>query len=158
MTWFEWINAHSFSFDLFVPLMVFHSPCLHCSLFISIYIPCSIFSTHYSYTSHQQFDIIPLFSFIIDVFILDSFFIIDKFILDVLRSMVYETLCTYSILYTRVWGFIIGYLSLVSFFFSFYHLSLRYILSLKTTLRLWYHTLCLIALMWAILTIGSRTF
>ena len=53
LTWFEWISAHSFSFDLFVFLMVFHSLCLHCSLFISIYIPCSIFSTHYFYTSHQ---------------------------------------------------------------------------------------------------------
>ena len=88
MTWFEWISAHSFSFDLFVSLMVFHSPCLHCSLFISIYISCSIFSTHHSYTPHQQFDIIHFFSFIIDVFILDSFFIIDIFTLDVLRSMV----------------------------------------------------------------------
>ena len=52
MTWFEWISAHSFSFDLFVLLMVFHSPCLHCSLFISIYIPCLIFSSHHSYTFH----------------------------------------------------------------------------------------------------------
>ena len=106
MTWFEWISAHSFSFDLFFFLMVFHSPCLHCSLFISIYIPCSIFSTHHSYTSHQQFNIFFLFfSFIIDIFILDSFFLTDIFILDVLRSMVYETLCTYRILYMKVWGF-----------------------------------------------------
>ena len=102
MTWFEWISAHSFSFDIFVSLMIFRSPCLHCSLFISIYILCSIFSTHHSCTSHQQFDIIPFFSFIIDIFILDSFFIIDIFILDILRSMVYDTLCIYCILYTRV--------------------------------------------------------
>ena len=73
MAWFEWIRAHSFSFDLFVPLMVFHSHCLHCSLFILICIPCSIFSTHHSYTSHQQFDILHFFSFIIDIFILNSF-------------------------------------------------------------------------------------
>ena len=73
MTWFEWISAHSFFFDLFVLLMISHSPCLHCSLFISIYIPCSIFSTHHSYTSHQQFDILHFFSFIIDIFILDFF-------------------------------------------------------------------------------------
>ena len=53
MSWFEHINAHSFSFDLFVSLMVFHSPWLHCYFFISIYISCSIFSTHHSYTSHQ---------------------------------------------------------------------------------------------------------
>ena len=98
MTWFEWISAYSFSFDLFVHLMVFHSPCLHCSLFISIYIPCSIFSTHHSCTSHHQFDIIHLFSFIIDIFILDSFFITNIFILDVLWSMVYEALCTCYIL------------------------------------------------------------
>ena len=53
MAWFEQISANSFSFDLFVPLIIFHSPCLRCSLFISIYIPCSIFSTHHSYTSYQ---------------------------------------------------------------------------------------------------------
>ena len=108
MTWFEWISAHSFSFDLFVHLMVFHSPCLHCSLFISIYIPCSIFSTHHSYTSHQQFEILHFFSFIIDILILDSFFLTDIFILGILRSMIYETFCTYCLLYMSVWGFIIG--------------------------------------------------
>ena len=113
MTWFEWISAHSFSFNLFVHLMVFHSSCLHCFLFISIYIPYSIFSTHHSYISHQQFDVLHFFSSIIGIFILDYFFLIDMNILDVLRSMVYETLCTYCILYMRVWYFIIGYLSLV---------------------------------------------
>ena len=114
MTWFEWISAHSFSFDLFVHLMVFHSPCLCCSLFISIYIPCSIFSTRHSYTSHQQFDILHFFFFITNIFIFDSFFLTDIFILDVLKSIVYETLCTYCILYTRVWDFTLGLLSLVS--------------------------------------------
>ena len=108
MTWFEWISAHSFSFDLFVHLIVFHSPCLHCSFFISIYIPCSIFSTHHSYTSHQQFEILHFFFFIIDILILDSFFLTDIFILGILRSMIYETFCTYCILYMSVWGFIIG--------------------------------------------------
>ena len=43
-------------------------------------------------------------------------------------------------------------------FLSPYHPSLRYVLSLKTTLRPWHHTLCLIALMWAILGIDSRAF
>ena len=39
-----------FSFDLFVLLMVIHSSCLNCLLFILIYIPCSIFSTdHFIY-------------------------------------------------------------------------------------------------------------
>ena len=61
MTWFEWISAHSFSFDIFVHLIVFHSPWLHCSLYISVYIPCSIFSTHHFCTSHQQFDILHFF-------------------------------------------------------------------------------------------------
>ena len=126
---FEWISAHSFSFDIFVPLMVFHSPCLHCSLFISIYIPCSIFSTHHSYTSHRQFDILHFFSFSIDIFILDSFFLTDIFILDILRSMIYETLCTYCILYTRVWGFIFGIVE--PSFHSFLHLiTLAYVMSL----------------------------
>ena len=98
------------------------------SLFISTYIPCSIFSTHHSCTSHQQFDIIPFFSFIIDIFILDSFFIIDIFILDILRSMVYDTLCIYCILYTRVWGFIIEIIE--SSFLSFLHLIiLAYVMS-----------------------------
>ena len=110
---FEWISAHSFSFDIFVPLMVFHSPWLHCSLYISVYIPCSIFSTHHFCTSHQQFDILYFFYFIIDTFILDSFFLTDIFILNILRSMVCETLCTHCILYTRVWGFTLGLLSLV---------------------------------------------
>ena len=41
-------------------------------------------------------------------------------------------------------------------FLSPYHPSIRYVLSLKTTLRPWHHTLGLIALMWAILGIGSR--
>ena len=128
MTWFEWISAHSFSFDLFVPLMVFHSPCLYCSLFISIYILCLIFSTHHSYTSYQQFDILHFFSFIIDIFILDSFFLTDIFILDVLKSMVYETLYTYCILFTRVWGFIIG--TIEPSFPSFLHLiTLTYVIS-----------------------------
>ena len=39
-----------------------------------------------------------------------------------------------------------------------YHLSFRYVLSLKTTLRPWHHTLCLIALIWAILGIDLRAF
>ena len=108
MTRFECISVHSFSFNLFVLLIVFHSPCLDCSLFISIYIFCLIFSRHQSYSSYQQFDILPFFSFIINIFILDSFFPTDVFILDILRSMVYETLYTYCILYMRVWGFIIG--------------------------------------------------
>ena len=43
-------------------------------------------------------------------------------------------------------------------FLSPYHLSLRYVLSLKTTLRPWHHTLCLIALMWAIFGIDSGAF
>ena len=43
-------------------------------------------------------------------------------------------------------------------FLSPYHLSLRYVLSLKTTLRPWHHTLCLIALMWAILGIDLGAF
>ena len=43
-------------------------------------------------------------------------------------------------------------------FLSPYYLSLRYVPSLKTTLRPWHHTLHLIALMWAILGIGSRAF
>ena len=115
MTWFEYISAHSFSFDLFVLLVVFDSSCLHWSSFISIYILCLIFSTHHSCTSHQQFDIIHFLSFISDIFIWDSFFITDIFILDVFRSMIYETLCTYCILHTRVWILIIGYLSFVSF-------------------------------------------
>ena len=139
MTWFEWISAHSFSFDLFVPLMVFYSSCLHCYLFIPIYIPCSIFSTHHSYTSHQQFDILHFFSFIIDIFILDSFFFIDIFILDILKSMVYEIVYTYCVLYTRVWGFIIRIIKP----------SFPWFL---------YRALCLIALSWAIFETGWRTF
>ena len=78
MAWFEWISAHSFSFDLFVPLMVFHSPYLHCSLFISIYISCSVFSTHHSYTSYHQFNILPFFFFIMDIFI--GFFLPHRYI------------------------------------------------------------------------------
>ena len=119
MTWFQWISAHSFSFNLFVSLMVFHSPYLHCSLFISIYIPCSIFSTHHSYTSHQQFNILHFFSFITDIFILDFFFLTDIFILDVLGSMAYVTLYTYCILYMRVWGFIIGIIEVSIHIFTF---------------------------------------
>ena len=128
MTWFEWISTYSFSFDLFVPLMVFHWPCLHCSLFISIYIPCSIFSTHHSYASHQQFDILHLFYFIIDTCILDSFFLTNIFILDVLKSMVHEILYTYCIF---TWGYgvlLLRLLRLVSL--PFFHLiTLAYVTS-----------------------------
>ena len=49
----------------------------------------------------------------------------------------------------------------VSSFFSFlspYYLSLRYVLRLKTTLRPWLQTLCLIAHTWAILGISWRLF
>ena len=53
MTWFKRISAHLSSFYLFILLMVSHSSCLHCSLFISIYILCSIFSTHHFYTFHR---------------------------------------------------------------------------------------------------------
>ena len=52
----------------------------------------------------------------IDIF---SFFFID-ISMDVLRSMVYETLCMYCILYMRVWGFIIGIIE--PSFLSFLHL------------------------------------
>ena len=72
------------------------------------------FSTRHSYTSHQQFDILHFFFFITNIFIFDSFFLTDIFTLDVLKSIVYETLCTYCILYTRVWDFTLGLLSLVS--------------------------------------------
>ena len=159
MSWFEWISAHLFSFDLFVLLMVFHLPCVHCSLFILIYTLCSIFFTHHSYTSHQHFNILSFFSFIIDKLILDSFFVIDIFILDVLRSMVYETLCTYCILYTRVWGFIIRIIE--PSFSSFLHpITLTYVTS--WVLRPpWGHDIMhcvLIALTWAILGIDQRTF
>ena len=77
MAWFEWISARSFSFNLFVSLMVFHSPCLHCSLFISIYIPCSIFSTHHSYTSFNNliFFISSISSLIHSSWILSSWYI-----------------------------------------------------------------------------------
>ena len=43
-------------------------------------------------------------------------------------------------------------------FLSPNYLSIRYISSLKTTLRPWHHILCLIALMWVILGIDSRAF
>ena len=43
-------------------------------------------------------------------------------------------------------------------FLSPYHPSLRYVPCLKTTLRPWHHTLCLLALMWAILGIDSGAF
>ena len=59
----------------------------------------------------------------------------------------------------HIWGhgfLIIGYLGLVSL--HFYHPNLRYVLSLKTILRPWHHTLCLIALMWAIFRIDSGAF
>ena len=139
--------------------MVSHSLYLYCSLFISIYILCSIFSTHHSCTSHQQFDIIPFFSFIIDIFILDFFFITDIFILDVLRSMIYETLCTYCILYTRVWGFIIGIIE--PSFPSFIHfITLAYV-TFRVLRPPWGHdiTHCvLIALMWVILGISRIAF
>ena len=59
---------------------------------------------------------------------LDSFFITDIFTLDVLRSMIYETLCTYCILHIRVRILIIGYLSLVSFHF-FHPITLAYVTS-----------------------------
>ena len=99
------------------------------------------------------------FSFIIDIFILDYFFFTNMLILGVLKYMVYETIYIYCILYTRVWGLIIGIIehSFLSFL-SPYYLSLRYVMSLKTTLRLWHHILCLITLMWVILGIGSRAF
>ena len=51
-----WVYQCSFIFFWFI-CSLFHSPCLHCFLFISIYIPCSIFSTHHSCTSHWQFNI-----------------------------------------------------------------------------------------------------
>ena len=128
MTRIESIGAHLFSFDLFVLLMVSNSSYQHCSLFVSIYILCWIFSTHHSYTSHRQFDTLHFFSFSIDIFILDSFFLTDIFILDILRSMIYETLCTYCILYMRVWGFIIGIIE--TSFPSFLHfITLAYVTS-----------------------------
>ena len=43
-------------------------------------------------------------------------------------------------------------------FLSPYYLSLRYVPSLKTTLRPWLHTLCLTAHAWAILEISRRLF
>ena len=43
-------------------------------------------------------------------------------------------------------------------FLSPYYLSLRYVPSLKTTLRPWLHTLCLTAHTWAILEISRRLF
>ena len=122
--------------------MVVLSSCLHYYLFILIYIPCLIFSTHHFCTSHWQFNILLFFPFITGIFILDSFFLTDIFILDILKSMVYETLCTYCILYTRIWDF--DHWAFEPSFISFlspYHLKLHYIPGLKTTLRQWYHTL-----------------
>ena len=78
ITWFRWISGHSFSFDLFDLLIVFHSSYLHCSLFISIFFMCLIFSTHHSYTSYHQFNILPFFFFIMDIFI--GFFLPHRYI------------------------------------------------------------------------------
>ena len=61
--------------------------------------------------------------------------------------------------YTRGYRvLIIGYLSQFPFISLSYYPSLRYVLSLKTTLRPWHHLLCLIALTWAIFEIGQRAF
>ena len=77
---------------------------------------------------HFVFDIFLFFSFIIDIVILDSFFFIDILILDVLKNMVHEIFCTYCILYTRVWDFIIRIIELS--FSSFIHLiTLAYVTS-----------------------------
>ena len=139
--------------------MVVLSSCLHCSLFISIYILCSIFSTHHSCISHLQFNILLFFSFIIDIFILDSFFFTDIFILDNLRSMFYEILYAYCILYTRVWGFIIGIIE-PSFPSFIYPIILAYITS-QVLRPPWGHDIMhcvLIALTWVIFEIVGEHF
>ena len=76
------------------------------------------------------------------------------FTLDMLRFISHQTIYTCCIIYTRVWVLIIGYFehSFISFL-SPYYPSLCFVLCLKTTLRPWHHTLCLITLTWTILEI-----
>ena len=89
-------------------------------------------------------------------FFLHCIIIVTMFTVGIFRSMAHDIFYTCCILYMRAWVLIIGYLGLVSL--HFYHPNLRYVLSLKTTLRPWHHTLCLIALMWEIFGIDSGTF
>ena len=158
MTWFERISAHLISFWSIVFHILSYSPCLHCFVFFLVHIyPHPKFVFSFIVTITLPF-LIPFLPFITDIFIFFLSFLLI-YPLDVFRSITSEIFCTYCILYTRVWDFIIGIVE--SSFLSFlYPITLAYVAS-QVLRSPWGHdiTHCvLIAFTWAILRIGQRAF
>ena len=119
------LYIHCFAIILVIAYDSSHS--LHfLVLFLHRSIPGLIFPLHHSCVSHYQFEL--LHHLIIDII----------FTLSTFRSMAHEFFNTCCILYMRAWVFdhwVFGP-SFPSFLLP-YHLSLRYIPCLKTTLRPW---------------------
>ena len=86
-----------------------------------------------------------------------SFIII--FSCGILRSATHGVFYALHLMHEGCGDYIIGIIepSFLSFISSYY-LSLCYVLSLRTTLRPWLHTLCLTTHTWAIIKIGWRLF
>ena len=82
---------------------------------------------------------------------------IITFCVRILKSATHDVFYALHLMHEGYGDYIIGVFE--PSFLSFpspYYLSLRYVLCLKTTLRLWLHTLYLTAHTWAILEIGRR--
>ena len=127
--WSIFFFSHGISFALLILLFV------HISLH-------SVFDIFHTSLLYILLAIRYILFVIIDIFILDSFFLLDTFISNILGTWILRFF-VHITFYT--WGYEIlslGLLSLVSFHSSLYYPILRYIPSLKTTLRPWYHTLC----------------
>ena len=143
-------------FDVGWPSLTFLSLCLLLSLFYSFVSPYLIWfhSILILLDVWRGFSIHTLF-----LFIRCDHSFITIFRVGTPRSGTHDVVYALHFMHEGYGDYIIGIFepSFLSFL-SPYYLSLRYVPCLKTTLRLWLHTLYLTAHTWAILELGRRLF
>ena len=143
-------------FDAGWPLLTFLSLCLLLSLSYSLISPYLIWFLYFLilFDVWLGFSIHMLFLLI---WYVHSFII--TFHVGILRSATHDVFYALHLMHEGYGDYIIRIFepSFLSFL-SPYYLSLRYVPCLKTTIRLWLHTLYLTAHTWAILEIGWRLF
>ena len=142
-------------------MQVDHHSLFHLSAFSYLYFIPPFHSTSFGFflfSFYLMFDlglVSTLYSCLFDMFI----HLLSFFSCGILRSATHGVFYALHLMHEGCGDYIIGIIepSFLSFISSYY-LSLCYVLSLRTTLRPWLHTLCLKTHTWAIIKIGWRLF